>query len=309
MRNEMLDFENRGHIHVVVWDQVESPALGVIQIVHGMAERIERYQQLAAYLNKKGFIVVGQSLRGHGQHAADQGELGCLGEPGWEGLIKEVDCVSCMLEKRYPDLPKIMLGHSMGSFVARTLLFKDIMAGHFCGVVLSGTGDQPRSVTLAGWKLAQIQSAIFGPRKPSKLLTTLSFGAYNKRFAPNRTAFDWLSRDDARVDDYVRDPLCGSVFSASFFRDFLKGLLYLDEMEKNNKLHFKGPILFISGADDPLQNNGKTFERLIPLYQTKSTAKIEKHLFPGARHELLNELNREEVYDMIATWLEQRCCS
>jgi alpha-beta hydrolase superfamily lysophospholipase len=305
----MLELENRSQIHVVFWDQVEAPVLGVLQLVHGMAERIERYQQFAEYLNKKGFIVVGQSLRGHGQREADRGALGYLDEPGWAGLIKEVEWVTDEIEKRYPDIPKIMLGHSMGSFVARTLLFKDSMAKHFCGVVLSGTGDQPHTLTLAGWMLARIQSAILGPKAPSALLTFLSFGAYNKRFAPNRTAFDWLSRDDARVDDYVNDPLCGSVFTASFFRDFLKGLLDLDKMERNMALQFKGPILFVSGAEDPLQNEGKTFERLIPLYQTKSNAKIEKHLFPGARHELLNELNREDVYEMIAAWLEETCCS
>lgn len=308
MKHENLTSSVGNQIHVVLWDEVESPK-GVLQIVHGMAEHIERYQDIAEYLNKKGYIVIGQSLRGHGNEALEDGTLGYLGNPGWTGLIQEVKDVTVNIKNLFPALPIGILGHSMGSFVVRTLMFDAFSEKYLSTVILSGTGDQPRILSEAALLLAKIEMAFRGPKAPSNRLTSLSFGKYNDRFKPNRTPFDWLSRDTEIVDAYVNDPRCGSVFTVSFYEQLLRGLLNLDKFERHNLRNYKGRILFISGSEDPLLNGGKTFDRLMPIYQGTSAFNVEKILIPGARHEVLNEINREGLYNEISEWLDLTCCS
>jgi alpha-beta hydrolase superfamily lysophospholipase len=307
MKREILKTQ-KGEIQFYLWDQVQRP-VGLVQILHGMAETMDRYDHFATFLNQKGFIVAGQMLPGHGQRALDCGELGCFEPGGWKSLLEEIHWMTEELDRRFSALPKALLAHSMGSFAARSLLFQTDPSNTFKTVILSGTGSQSGMLLKIALWLSAVEMTLSGRNSPSDLMTQLSFGQYNKKFSPTRTAFDWLTRDPEIVDDYMNSPLCGTKFSAGFYNEFFSGLLQLKKNEKALRSAYQGSLLFVSGEMDPLQCKGKTMERLIPIYKNACVGPVEAVLIPQARHEILNELNREDVYSLLERWLLRCCCS
>src|SRR5690554_3180986 len=196
-------------------------AKAVVVLVHGMAEHIERYHEFANFLSSEGYIVVGYNQRGHGQQDIDH--LGYIAKHnGFELFVEDLNQIVNQLKSTYPNIPFFILGHSMGSFVLQRYLEKEKPI--LSGAILSGSNYKQGPIVHLGIMLSSLQVALFGPKHKSKLMDHLSFGAFNKALKPNRTNFDWLTRDEAIVDDYIASLLDGQVFSASFFRDFLKGI-------------------------------------------------------------------------------------
>ena len=285
-------------IHVRLWCP-EGPVKAVVQIVHGMAEYIDRYEDTARDLCALGFAVAGHNHRGHGKECPKD-QLGYFAdENGWDLVIEDIRAVAQSSKSRFPGVPYILLGHSMGSFAVREYVLR--YPSDPDAVVLSGTGTYPAAVCHAGHLLA---SAI--PKKRiAKVVDAIAFSANNKPFAPNRTPFDWLSRDEKQVDKYVADPLCGFVFTAGAYRDFFSGLLALCKTERLSALPKMLPVLFISGAEDPVGKDDGV-RRCAEQWKAAGVKDVTVRLYENARHELFNEINRSEVIADLAEWMDQR---
>ncbi len=279
----------------------EGKPRAVVQLVHGMAEHIARYDATAKRLNEAGFIVVGHNHLGHGDGAKI---LGWFAErDGWDALVRDVQALRAETQAAYPGLPHFVLGHSMGSFITRTYV-QTYEAG-LSGVILSGTGHFDPLLLNAGLLLANIQCLFGMTKKPSKLLDNMSFGSYNKGFAPARTAFDWLSKNPENVDRYVADPLCGYPFTAGGYRDLFRGLkrLYPKNLATMDK---SVPVRLFSGADDPVGACGEGVKTTARELSEAGVQDVTYHLYEGGRHEMLHELQREQVWSDLIAWMEQR---
>lgn len=272
----------------------------VVQIVHGMAEHIDRYSGIAHALTAHGYAVAGHNHRGHGPEA---GALGSFGDrDGWENVLRDTRAVHEGLRAHFPGKKQILLGHSMGSFVAREYLLRWGSGLDAC--VLSGTGWHPRALCTAGLLAATLCGVLGGWGKPAALVDNMAFSGNNKPFAPARTPFDWLSRDEKEVDKYVSDPLCGFVFTARAYRDLFGGLHALSSLKRLADMPKRLPVLFISGENDPVGGMGKGVREVARQFTAAGMAHVAVKLYPGARHELFNEINRDEVAADLVEWLD-----
>lgn len=304
MKNLRIIGKDNLALNTVMWDQVDTPR-GVVQISHGMAEHILRYEAYARYLNERGFIVCGHDHRGHGATAVTEADLGYYSDSeGWTKLIDDLYAVTSHIKDSHPELPVYIFGHSMGSFALRHYLARYGQAVD--GAIISGTGHNPAWLSHTAYTLAKFELKMKGPRHRSKLMTQLSFGSFNKQFRPNRTAFDWLSRDEVEVYKYIEDPLCGVVFTSSFYVDFLGGIIELSKAETVNQIPKDKPYLFVSGMADPLSQNGKAVQQVAAAFKSAGISDVSVKLYPDARHELTNELNKEAVYRDVADWLDTK---
>lgn len=278
----------------------EGEPRAIVQLVHGMAEHIERYDATAKCLNKAGYLVVGHTQLGHGEKAETLGWFADKG--GWDALIEDVHLLRTQTQARYPKLPYFLLGHSMGSFVVRTYCLKH-EAG-LAGVILSGTGHFDPPILNVGLCLANLQCAFGGEKKKSALLANMSFAGYNKEWTPPRTAFDWLSKDTEVVDRYVADPLCGYAFTAGGYRDMFTGLklLYPKHLAALDK---DIPIRLFSGASDPVGGRGAGVKVTMQELVAAGIRDVTMKLYEGGRHEMLNEVEREIVWNDLIAWLEE----
>ncbi len=283
-----------------LWLQEGEPR-GVVQLVHGMAEHIDRYDEPASALAAAGFAVVGHTHLGHGPKAVIQGHF--ADADGWQRLIDDVHRLRRMTQERFPGLPYFILGHSMGSFVTRCYLQEH--GDGLAGAVLSGTGYFSKGTVMAALAVSNLVCLFGGARKPSPLIDRLAFGASNKPFAPNRTPFDWLSRDDAQVDRYIADPYCGFLFTGSGYRDLFRGLSRLTKPEGLRKMPHNLPVLFFSGDHDPVGSMGKGVERVAAQFRQSGMTDVTVRLYSGGRHEMFNELNNASVYADLITWLRR----
>ena len=275
----------------------------VVQIVHGMAEHYQRYYPLAEYLCAQGYAVAGHDLIGHGPETPAS-ELGYLGDHnGWQRLVYDLNTVHIILCKRWPNAKQVLLGHSMGSFLAREYL---IQFGHeqLDGLVLSGTGFTPPNICSVGLALSQVICALGGKRKPSSLIDRMAFSGNNRAFKPSRTPLDWLSRDEKEVDKYISDPYCGFVFTGGGYRDLFKGLMLLTKLDRLGKLPKGLPVLMISGENDPVGGKRLSGMRaVVQQYRQAGLLDITIKTYPEGRHEMLNEINRDEVMADLHAWL------
>lgn len=301
MTSFTVEGANALKLHLVCW-KTDKPPVGIVQISHGMAEHILRYERFAKVLNEQGYWVYGHDHRGHGQSINGEVPLGTLGaKNGWQLLVNDLSTVTEIIKKEHPKTPLIMFGHSMGSFALRDYLSA---YGHWInGAIICGTGDQPELLLRLGIIAARIESLLFGRNHPSKLLTKLSFGNYNDKFSPVKTAFDWLATNEAEVQKYIQDPLCGSTFSDGFYVDFLTGILNIKNNEQMGRFPRDMNYLLLSGMDDPLSENGEVLNRIYNRYKSNGVLNIEKHVFPNMRHELINEIHASEVEKVIISWM------
>lgn len=283
-----------------VWRPAGSPR-AAIQIAHGMAEHALRYARFASALADAGFIVFADDRRGHGATAPTPADLGHLAdEGGWDLVLDDLRRVRAQIGAAHPGLPVVFFGHSMGSFLGQALLASDGAA--YRGFALCASNGPPRGLASVGRYAAWMEMKRLGPRAKSPLLTRLSFGEFNKRFAPTRTDFDWLSRDPAEVDAYVADPLCGFEVSTAFWRDLLFALPTLAAPEALARLPKSAPVLIVGGDRDPVSTGGRGLEALHDLYRGAGLGDVTLKLYPGARHEILNETNRAEVTTDLLAW-------
>lgn len=292
-------------INVYKWTPKEEEIKGIVQISHGMAETAIRYERFAKVLNQNGYIVYANDHRGHGNTAENIESLGYLGDnDGFNLLIGDIAKLSDIIREENGDLRIYLFSHSMGSFAAQRYImdFKDKIDG----LVLSGSnGEQGFTLNIAR-TIAKIEMLIRGRKGKSKLMNTLSFGAYNKKFKPEKTGSEWLSRDEEEVKKYIEDPYCGTIFPTSFYYDFLESLQYIEDESNFKKIPKDLPILIISGEEDPVGDSGKGLKKLYNRYKEAGVKDLAIKLYPGARHEILNEINRNEVMDDVVNWLDNR---
>ena len=276
---------------------------GVVLLLHGMAEHAFRYKEFANFLNQNGFIVYADDHRGHGKTGAKQGKLGYLGEAGWDLLVDDVYLLLNIIKSNHEGLPVILFGHSMGSILAKTCISE--YGSEFDGVILSGTTNGVGLLTRKlGLYLSKTVSLLSGGKKQSPFLHSVCFGNYNKGFGLD-TPFEWLSRDKKVIKDYIEDELCGFICTSGFYADMLDGINRNAKVKNIKKVPSSLPMFIISGTKDPVGSYSKDIKVVYGLY--KNVAKLDNvkyKLFEDARHELLNEINKEEVYNDVLNWLK-----
>ncbi|MDO4749261.1 MAG: alpha/beta hydrolase [Eubacteriales bacterium] len=274
---------------------------GIVQIAHGIAEHITRYDDFARFLADHGYIVVGNDHLGHGKTAAPD-ELGLTSDFGWDKMIADIRTLHDMTAAKFPGLPYFLLGHSMGSFLARTYIIR--FNTGLDGVILTGTGQQRKPVILLGKQLGMRECKKNGADYFSEKLDKLAFGKYNDQFDIRRTVFDWLSRDDDIVDAYVDDPLCGFIPSVGLFLEMMRGIEYITKQRNLSRMKKNLPIYFLSGDSDPVGDRGEGVIRAYRSFLKAGMRDVSMKLYHDARHEILNEINREEVFEDIRDWLD-----
>ena len=301
MENITLKSVSGKPLRVYVWP-VDHPK-AVIQLVHGMAEHMARYDRLALALNAAGYAVVGHDHLGHGP-IAEKGDLGYFGpKDGWDHLIQDMHRVTEYAKQRFPGVGLVLLGHSMGSFCAREYLIR--YGNELSACVISGTGWHPAALATAARGMAAMCGALSWT-KPANLVNNMGFGSYNKAFAPARTPFDWLSRDEKEVDKYVADPLCGFVFTARGFYDMFGGLKALSHLDRLQKMPKSLPVYFLSGAMDPVGANGAGVKTVAQQFRDAGMSDVTVKLYENGRHEMFNEINRDEVTADLIGWLNEK---
>ena len=288
---------------VRVW-AIDAPR-AVVQLVHGMAEHMDRYDRLAVALNAAGYAVIGHDHLGHGPTAPKE-ELGYFGpKDGWNHLIEDTHRVTEYARLRFPGLKIVLLGHSMGSFVVREYLLR--YGKELAACILSGTGWHPAALCTAARSMAAASGAFGGWQKPAAMVNKMGFGSYNKAFQPARTDFDWLSRDEKEVDKYVADPLCGFTFTARGFYDMFDGLLALSKTERLTAIPDWLPIYFVSGDKDPVGGqNAEGVKTVAQQFRDAGVRDVTVKLYKNGRHETFNEINRDEATADLIAWIDSK---
>lgn len=288
-------------IHAQEWLPQDAPR-GMVQIVHGVAEYAGRYDHVARFLNERGYAVCGEDHLGHG-YTVNDGKYGYFApKGGWELLLRDVRRLRELEGEKYPGVPYFILGHSMGSFLTRTYLIR--FPGTVNGAILSGTGQEPAPLVAFGRGLAGALCRLKGPDYVSDLVYRLSLGNYNRSFRPNRTAADWLSRDQAMVDANLKDPLCAFRPTVSMFRDMMEGLQFIARPSNLAKMDPNTPIYFFSGDRDPVGSMGKGVEKVVGMFKKAGCRYVTMRLYCEGRHEMLNEIDRHLVMQDLAVWLD-----
>ena len=283
----------------------EGKPKAVVQIVHGIAEYIERYDRFMLFLAENGYVAVGNDHLGHGKTAARLDERGIFAEKdGWTYVVEDLKTLHDQVHDDYPDIPYIFFGHSMGSFLTRTfiILYPEL----YDAAILSGTGHQSALLVNGGLAAAELITAIKGPHASGQTLNDMAFGSYCKKIENPRTPFDWLSRDSETVDRYIADPLCGFVCKCSLYRDMMKGLKFLTNQKNIEKMNLDAPVYFMSGAEDPVGDWSAGVEKAYKAFCKAGLKDVMIRLYPGGRHEMLNEINYEEVQQDILNWLNEK---
>ena len=298
-----LKTSNNFEIHVYEWlPEIEVKA--VLQISHGMAEQASRYANFAEFLTNKGYAVYANDHRGHGKTAGSIEKLGFFAEKdGYNLVMEDMHYLTNEIKNRNTEKPVFLMGHSMGSFLSRYYITK--YANDINGVILSGTAGDPGLLGTIGGFINNMVILFNGKKKQSPLMTKLSFGEFNKAFKPNRTEYDWLSTDNTQVDKYINDPYCGTVFTNGFFQDLLKLVAIVNSKTNIEKIDKNLPVYFFSGDKDPVGDNGKGVTEIYNLFIDAGIKEVSIKLYENKRHEMLNETDKEEVYQDIFNFMEK----
>lgn len=291
-------------VHVNRWlPDSGATVRAVVQIAHGMAEHSDRYARFAEALTGHGLAVYANDHRGHKGTAGTLENFGYFADhDGWAKVVDDMALVTAKARAEHPGVPLVLFGHSMGSFLSRAYAVE-----HGSGIdalILSGTGGDPGALGLVGKQVASLQALLRGKRHRSGLMDKLSFGQFNAPFKPNRTAFDWLSRDPVEVDAYVADEWCGGLFSAGGYIDLLGGMAQINDDGYVARTRKDLPILIFSGDQDPVGAKGKGVREVTDRYRRLGVQDVTITLYPGGRHEMLNETNRDEVTSDVIAWID-----
>ena len=283
----------------------DSKPRAVVQIAHGIAEHIDRYRPFMEFLADNGFVVAGDDHLGHGKSIRVPDEQGFFAEKdGWWRVVDDMDKLHDIMSNEYPELPYMLFGHSMGSFLTRTYLIKH--PDKYDGVILSGTGHQSPALVLGGNAAASVMAKLNGAMGDGAKLDSLAFGTYLNKIENPRTKFDWLSRDTEQVDKYIADPLCGFVGKIGLYRDMMQGIKFITDKKNIAQMNKEKPVYFMSGDGDPVGDYGKGVERAYKAFCDAGLHDVFMRLYPGGRHEMLNETNKEQVYQDILSWLNEK---
>lgn len=276
----------------------------VLQVVHGMAEHVERYEEFAGFLTERGFVVTGEDHMGHGGSVGERGRYGyfCEQDPATV-LVRDAHRLKKMTQASFPGVPYVILGHSMGSFIVRNYVFR--YGTGVDGAIIMGTGMPSMALIRLSKVVVGVQKIFCGSDHVSRLMNRLVFGKNNKEVENARTSSDWLSRDEEKVREYVADPRCGFIFTVNGFSTLFELAFRLNQTESLERIPKKLPILMLSGTGDPVGEYGKAVQRSYDSLKAVQLENIEMKLYEGARHELLNETNRAEVMNDICQWVEE----
>ncbi len=291
--------KNKIHARMCVPDAAPR---AIVQIIHGIAEYIDRYDEFMSFLADNGIIAVGTDHLGHGKSIESEEQTGFFAyDNGWDYAVRDEEVLRLAMHENYPELPIIVFGHSMGSFMARTLLIRYPDA--FNAAIISGTGNQGAALVNGGLFMGNLVTGLKGAHHYSKFLNNLAFGSYNKIYDNPKTEYDWLSRDEANVQKYIDDPLCGFIPSCSLFRDMMTGVKFITNKKNLTAMNKDMPVYFMSGDMDPVGECGKGVQKAYNNFLEAGMKDVSIKLYPGGRHEMLNEINKDEVYTDILTWL------
>lgn len=297
-----LPMDDEVIIHLNHWHG-NKDCKAVILLLHGMAEHSARYHEFSERLLEEGYVIYAPDHRGHGQTGKTMDSLGFFQkEKGWSRVVTDIYEITKWIKKRHPQQKLFLIGHSMGSLLARTAIAK---YGHlYDGVILSGTTLGGSKLKLrVGDALTRLYIRSKGPKKVANLLDNMTFGSFNKRFRPNETSFDWLSRDKERVKAYIDDDCCGFICTASFFKDLLDGTELTKKKAMIEAIPKTLPVYIFCGEHDPVSNGAKEVKRLYDIYERTGIHDVKIKIYKEGRHEMLNEINRQDVYRHIIEWL------
>lgn len=301
-----LSTDGKTQLHGMRWEPEGGSVRAVLQICHGVAEHIARYDAFARYLNGLGIAVVGHDHLGHGLSLPEGGTPVYFGEGNtWNTVVDDIYVLHQRIRLWYPDVPLCIMGHSMGSFLTRTYLIR--YPGTVKAAIIMGTGWQPKAVIAGGMAVAKAVGAVVGENGTSDLVTNLAFGAYNKLFAPNRTSCDWLSADEGNVDAYMADPLCGADATVGLFRQMLSGIRFNQKLSNLRQMDPRIPVLLVAGEKDPVGDCGNGVRRTYQEFRRAGVQDCTLKLYPGLRHEILNEkAQQQQIFEDIGQWLTSK---
>lgn len=300
---QFLSADEKTMVEVSCWYPEQQP-VATLQLIHGMVEFIERYDRFAEYLNQRGIVVVGHDHLGHGQSIQSKKHFGHFADKnGSELLLSDIHTINKKINEHYPTLPHFIFGHSMGSFLVRNYLAQ--FETNFSGVIIMGTGwHNPKEMTVAE-SIASAIVSIRGAKYRSKLLDQLAFGGFNRQFEPARTSKDWLTRDETEVDKYLLDPRTQFIFTAASYKELFRLVRQACSPDEVQRIPDHLPMLVVSGAKDPVGANGRSVQTFVQAVREYTTSQLTLLLYEEARHELLNEINQEVVYQDLYLWLKK----
>lgn len=292
-------------IHTIEW-KPEGEVRAVLQLCHGMVEYVDRYDEFARFLCEKGFYVVGNDHLGHGKSVQSKSEYGYFSDRyGNTCLIGDIHTLRQRIAAKYPDVPYFILGHSMGSALTRQ--YMELYGNGLAGVILIGvTADHSNLSLRLGRAICKVAALFRGWHFRSKLVDNMAIGAYNRHFKPAETRADWVTSDPEKLQEYVKDPLCSFMFTVNAYYNMLLGMQKIKRKEAVFMIPKTLPILLAAGSDDPVGAFGKGVRKIFERYKRAGIKDVTLQLYPGDRHELLNETNRQQVYEDLYLWLEER---
>ncbi len=291
-------------IHAIKWIP-DGEIKAILQIAHGMVEFIDRYDRFATFLAENGIYVVGNDHLGHGASVISEKEHGYFAEKNGNAcVIGDMHTLRQLTQERHPDKPYFLLGHSMGSFLARQYI--EMYGEGLAGAIIMGTGNMPPAVLSAGKALCKTIARFRGWKYRSTMVNNIALGANNKRFEPARTKNDWLSKDEAIVDAYCANPWNNFVFTVNGFYNMFAGIEYCEKEENLKRIPKDLPILVVSGGEDPVGNFGDGPREVADIYVKTGIRDIVLKIYPGDRHEILNELDHDVVDTDILNWLQEK---
>ena len=297
--NDVFTARDNTKLRSMIWIPEQEPAC-ILQIAHGMTEHIGRYEDMAAELTKEGILVAGYDLRGHGM--CDRGgSCATMGENGWKNSLDDIDSFFEMLTGRYPGVPVVLMGFSLGSFLVR-----DYLCNYKCraaAVIIAGSGDQPGCMLSVLKYMINRQIHRYGFDSATPLVRKLSFEMYNNKFKPVRTKCDWLCSDTVQIDQYLKDDLCKEEISAGLFYGLLDAMQRTGKITEFQKWKKETPVLLISGKCDSVGDFGKGTQRLEDKMRKAGLEKIEVKLLPHSRHDFLHEYQNGEGKEAVETIL------
>lgn len=299
-----LSCDRKTKIHAVAWKPKQKKVRAVVQICHGMAEYIERYEEFALWLTERGYYVTGHDHLGHGKSVLSEKEYGYFPKKNGNGcLIGDMHKLFRKTRKYFPDCPYFMLGHSMGSFLLRQYIQE--YGKEIDGAIITGTGYKPYSILMAGEILCKVIAAVRGRYYRSGFVDRQIFGGFNESFEPGETGKEWLSANIDNVVQYMKDPLCGFMFTVSAYRQMFRGMRTLTE-KGIRKVPKSLPVLFAAGTEDPVGDFGAGVWKVYEQFRNQGIKDVSINLYPGDRHEILNEKDKMQVFQDIESWMEQR---
>lgn len=299
---EFPSSDGKTGIYVREWIP-EGEIKGFVQIAHGVAEYAARYDDFMKFLADNGYATAANDHLGHGKSVVSEDKrLFFAEENGWDLVVGDMKKLHDQLKEKYPEKKAVLFGHSMGSFLSRTYIIK--YPDDFDAAVICGTGQQGGLLVSVGEMMAKRECRKIGASKPSLKMTGLAFGGYNKKFEPKRTSVDWLSRNEENVDRYAADPLCGGISSAGLFRDMMGGIKFIGNKANIEKMRKDMPVFLIAGSMDPVGDYGKAVKKVYQMFLAAGMKRVSMKLYEGDRHEILNEDDRQQVYDDVLGWIE-----